>query len=64
MRELLEIKQNRFKTEQALADFIGVSQPTINYWLSGEKVPSVKNANKLKALFGISLEKIFTPSDK
>ena len=64
MRELLEIKQNRFKTDLALAKYVGVSQPTINYWLSGKKVPSVKNANKLKDLFGISLEKIFTLSDK
>lgn len=58
MNELLEIKKSRFKTQKALAEFIGVSQPTLSDWLSGEKKLSTKNVKKIEQLFGIPREQL------
>lgn len=43
------------KTQKEIATALGVSAPTVHDWLKGNKMPKMKNVQKLAALFGIKL---------
>lgn len=47
-------------TQEKAAKMLGVSTSTYSTWVAGEKVPSVKNANKLRDLFGVTFDEIFS----
>jgi DNA-binding transcriptional regulator YdaS (Cro superfamily) len=58
MKALIEIRNNRFKNQQQMAEAIGVSQATLSSWLSGVQKVSPNNVKKIEALFGISRKEI------
>jgi DNA-binding transcriptional regulator YdaS (Cro superfamily) len=58
MKALIEIRNNRFKNQQQMAEAIGVSQATLSSWLSGVQKVSPNNVKKIESLFGISRKEI------
>ena len=58
MKKLLEIKNSRFKTQKEMAEFIGVSQPTLSNWLSGKVGISTANVKTIEKLFQIPREQL------
>ena len=48
------------KTQMELAKWLDYSQPMINYWLNGEKLPSMDTAIKISEKFGCSIEWLLT----
>lgn len=40
-------------TQQELADIVGVSQPTVNDWLSAKKYPRINKIDRMADYFGI-----------
>ena len=55
LRKWLEITET---TQQAFADQMGVSQPTVHYWVSGSSTPTPTMLLKISDATGISLEKL------
>ena len=43
------------KTQKEMASLVGVSAPTFHDWLNGNKMPRMKNVQKLADCFGIAL---------
>ena len=57
--KLKEARQAANYTQQEVADYLGISRPT---YISMEKKPervTIQDANKLSALFGVSVDDIF-----
>jgi DNA-binding XRE family transcriptional regulator len=48
------------KTQKELAKWLNYSQPMINYWLNGEKLPSMETAIKIADKFGVCVEWLIT----
>ena len=48
------------KKQKELAVWLGYSQPMINYWINGEKLPSMDAAIKIAAKFGVCAEWLIT----
>lgn len=48
------------KTQKELAKWLDYSQPMINYWLNGEKLPSMDTAIKIANKFGVCVEWLIT----
>ena len=48
------------KTQMELAKWLDYSQPMINYWLNGEKLPSMDTAIKISEKFGVRVEWLIT----
>ena len=46
--------------QKKAAKMLGVSTSTYSAWAADEKTPSVKNANKLKDMFGVTFDEIFS----
>ena len=57
MNRIQEIR-NQFKTQREMALALGVTQPAICQWLSGEKKVSLRYAIKIEKLTGIPREEI------
>jgi DNA-binding XRE family transcriptional regulator len=49
-------------TQEKAARMLGVSTSAYSTWVVGGKIPSVKNANKLKDIFGVTFDEIFSSS--
>lgn len=49
-----------FKTQKALADWLGMSTSIVSNWERGEKVPSMDTALKVSAKFGCNAEWLLT----
>lgn len=47
-------------TQVKAARMLGVSKSAYSAWAVGEKIPSVKNANKLVDIFGVTFDEIFS----
>lgn len=55
------VKEYRLKkglTQVEMANLIGISQPALSCYESGETKPDIVYAIKLAALFGISIEEL------
>ena len=48
------------KTQKELAKWLDYSQPMINYWLNGEKLPSMETAIKIADKFDVCVEWLIT----
>ena len=48
------------KTQKELAKWLDYSQPMINYWINGEKLPSMDTAIKIADKFGVCVEWLMT----
>ncbi len=48
------------KTQKELAKWLDYSQPMINYWLNGEKLPSMDTAIKIANKFDVCVEWLIT----
>lgn len=55
MRTLSTYLETHEITQQAFADLIGVSQPTVSGYLSGEQKPRLKNLLRIAEKTGIDL---------
>lgn len=45
-------------TQGQLAELVGVSQPAVTYWESGESIPSLANLRAMAGLFGCTLDEL------
>lgn len=57
MKTLHDLRDS-FTTQYEMAMAVGVSQPTVNGWLKGNKKPSFKVAKRIEERFGIPKENI------
>lgn len=57
-----EIKKCGY-TQQALADLVGVTLPTVNSWVTGKSAPHPYTQNKLSELFKVRKAYLFGGSD-
>jgi len=51
-------------TQEALAELVGVTRPTINFIENGRFVPSALLALKIARIFGAPFEEVFFLEDK
>lgn len=51
-------------TQEALAELVGVTRPTINFIENGRFVPSALLALKIARVFGVPFEEVFFLEDK
>jgi transcriptional regulator with XRE-family HTH domain len=58
----LRIKLNL--TQKELADKLGVSQSSINYWEKGQRIPSIEAVAKISDFFDITIESLLSSDDK
>ena len=49
--KLAQLRQNAHLSQKQLAQKLGVSQASINYWENGQRTPSVKAAQKISDYF-------------
>lgn len=61
--DIRSTRQAKGLSQVQLAEAIGVGQPTISMWESGEMQPSVRNAVKLARALGVSVEDLFADED-
>ena len=60
LEELRLFIETLLKKQKKAAKMLGVSTSTYSAWAADEKTPSVKNANKLKDMFGVTFDEIFS----
>lgn len=58
-----ELRNAKALSQGALGDLLGVSRQTVNAIENGRYDPSLPLAFKISAVFGESIEAIFTPDD-
>jgi transcriptional regulator with XRE-family HTH domain len=60
--------QKKNVTQREVADYVGVSYPTMNHWIKGNKVPRMDKIDKLCSFFMCSrsdlLEKTVDPNNQ
>lgn len=56
---LFKSKIREFGNQKIVAEKLGISEATLSYWLSGEKLPDYKNLKSLCGLFEISLSEAY-----
>ena len=59
--KLAQLRQNAHLSQKQLAQKLGVSQASINYWENGQRTPSVKAAQKISDYFKMTISEIFSP---
>ena len=59
--KLAQLRQNAHLSQKQLAQKLGVSQASINYWENGQRTPSVKAAQKISYYFKMPISEIFSP---
>ena len=59
--KLAQLRQNAHLSQKQLAQKLGVSQASINYWENGQRTPSVKAAQKISDYFKMPISEIFSP---
>ena len=59
--KLAQLRQNAHLSQKQLAQKLGVSQASINYWENGQRTPSVKAAQKRSDYFKMPISEIFSP---
>ena len=59
--KLAQLRQNAHLSQKQLAQKLGVSQASINYWENGQCTPSVKAAQKISDYFKMPISEIFSP---
>ena len=52
--------RRRKRLPSQLAADLGISHATVNRWLSGQDIPSIKSCRKLAEYSGVTLEKILS----
>lgn len=50
---LFELRQKSGLSQKKLADILGVSQASVGYWEKGQRIPSVKAAQKIADYFQV-----------
>lgn len=53
LRNLLE---ERNRTQKDLADYIGVSPASVNFWLTGKKIPKIDKIKKIASFFHVPVQ--------
>jgi len=56
MERLRQYLEERDITQKSLAERMGVTQPAISGWLSGEYSPSIDNLRQLSRITGLSID--------
>ena len=59
--KLAKLRQEAHLSQKQLAQELGVSQSSINYWENGGRTPSVKAAQRISEYFKIPISEIFAP---
>jgi len=57
---LQEVMRRRKRLPSQLAADLGISHATVNRWLSGQDIPSIKSCRKLAEYSGVPVEKVFS----
>lgn len=60
--KLLKLRQNCNLSQKQLAEQIGVSQASINYWEKGQRTPSIDAVQKLANFFKIPISELLEPT--
>lgn len=56
VERLTTLKRGRSNTE--FADFLGISRNTVNYWMSGQRLPSAENLRTIALACNVSVDYI------
>lgn len=64
MLRLKEVRKNARKTQQEVADFIGISQNNYSYWENGKVKIDNESLNKLAEYFGVSVDYLLGRTDE
>lgn len=59
--KLFSLRKSKNLSQKKLAQEIGVSQASINYWEKGQRNPSISAAIDIANYFGIELSELLTP---
>ena len=59
---LLMLRKKSGLSQKQLADAIGVSQASVNYWEKGERTPSIDMAQKIAKYFNIQISELIGSS--
>ena len=60
--KLSKLRQDYNLSQKQLAEQIGVSQASINYWEKGQRTPSIDAAQKLANFFKIPISELLEPT--
>ncbi|MFR5674211.1 MAG: helix-turn-helix transcriptional regulator [Agathobacter rectalis] len=60
--KLAKLRQDCNLSQKQLAEQIGVSQASINYWEKGQRTPSIDAAQKLANFFKIPISELLEPT--
>lgn len=63
MLKLKEVRKNARKTQQEVADYIGISQNNYSYWENGKVKIDNESLNKLAEYFGVSVDYLLGRAD-
>lgn len=58
--KLKAARERRKLTQQAIAEALGVSQPTIHSWESGETMPRMKRLAAVAEAYGLTPKELLT----
>jgi len=59
-----EIRIKRKWTQEDLAERVGMSVSTINFWIKGTRTPEIGNMKKLAAVLGVNLYDLLGPDNE
>ena len=59
-----ELRKEKYRTQQSLADAVGVKQATVAMWETGKAVPSMKNLLKLSEIMETDWKVLYTSFQK
>lgn len=60
LRKLLEEKD---KTQKDLADYVGVSPASVNFWFNGKKIPKIDKIKKIASFFHVDVSELLSDPD-
>lgn len=60
---ILKLRKESGYTQRGLAQLLNVSQSAVSLWEKGETLPDIMTANKLAAIFGVTIEDLINSSN-
>ena len=56
---LIELRKDKGLTQEAMAEMLGVTQPSIGLWESGQRTPKPQVAKKVAEILGFDWTKFY-----
>lgn len=61
LRNLLE---ERNETQKELADYVGVSPASVNFWFNGKKIPKIDKIKKIASFFHVPVQALLSEENE